>query len=195
MLSFGSADELREMYTRDISKGGAFIVTDDPPPAMAQVEITVVPPGAAGISLLADVVHSVPKSAVTNPNNPPGMGVRFRNLTPEKRAILEDYLRALAAEPTPQPLVSTLATERMLPPLKPLVGGTAGSTTGRSAASSEVTGTKSPQQKRAEEFFELAKACLMRGDRDGALRNIQLATSFDPTENRFRTLLKEIRNG
>lgn len=192
MLSFGDADELREMYTRDISKGGAFIVTDDPPPAMSQIELTIVPPGAAGISLLADVVHSVPKSAVKNPNDTPGMGVRFRNLTPEKRAILEDYLHALA-EPTPTPKAAPGSASQLLSPLKPLADGPVGAR-GKDMAGHAIASTKSAQQKRAEEFFTLAQDCLARGDRDGALRNIQLATTFDPNEQRFRALLKEIRN-
>ena len=74
-----------EAYTRDLSVGGMFLVTDDPLPAGSLAPTALDLPDGT-LELTAIVVHAVEGI---------GMGLRFEASTDEKRYRLESFLAAI----------------------------------------------------------------------------------------------------
>lgn len=104
MLHLGSAGVDRQALMQNISQGGMFAATLDPPPLGCAVEIRL-RTATGQISLPAEVVHHF------NPNQagadmPGGVGLQFTNLTPARRRDLVAVLEGRAAlAPAPAPSV------------------------------------------------------------------------------------------
>lgn len=90
-------DDLRELYTRDISKGGMFLATDDPPPIGAMLTVTVQTPDGA-LDLPGRVVHVMTTAQAAEVGGAPGVGVQFDDLTEDTVSRLEGYVEGLATE-------------------------------------------------------------------------------------------------
>lgn len=103
--------ELRALWTENISKGGLFVRTEEPPPMRARVEVQLETPDGA-ITLSAEVVHQIDAAAAANLGHPAGVGLQFVNLSPEVRARIERYVDGLAAR-----LREELAPPRQSPSL------------------------------------------------------------------------------
>lgn len=87
---FASFDEFLEAYVTNVSSGGVFIRTKRPLPVGTSVDLhfTVIADGLELIEGVGEVVRVE--------DNPAGMGVAFRELSPESRALLD---RLLAGRP------------------------------------------------------------------------------------------------
>jgi uncharacterized protein (TIGR02266 family) len=71
-------------YASDVSEGGMFVVTDDPPPLMKVIEVELDLPEGHTVLLKARVVHVVgPDTAVDGQH--PGVGVEFLDLDETQR--------------------------------------------------------------------------------------------------------------
>lgn len=88
-LEVEGRNDLRPVWMQDISKGGLFVQTADPPPLRARVHITIETPDGA-LTLCAEVVHVLPGEYG-------GVGLQFLDLTPERRQRIEAYVEGLAA--------------------------------------------------------------------------------------------------
>lgn len=96
-VEFANREELKEAWTVDISKGGMFIRTPQPPPHGTRLEIKFQMPDGR-LVLTAEVVHVVdPESAVAF-NQPAGVGVQFVDLSKEVREKIEAYVEGLASQ-------------------------------------------------------------------------------------------------
>lgn len=86
-------------YSRNISKGGIFIETDTPLPSGANIVIDFQAPGAEEhIEVEGEVVWVNPfMEGDENPN--PGMGIQWRNLDEDQRAIIATIVKAIAILP------------------------------------------------------------------------------------------------
>ena len=91
-LSVEGRNALRPVWMRDISKGGLFIETADPPPLRSPIRVTIQTPDG-GIELRAEVVHVEPAGATEKG----GIGIQFVDLCPQKRNAIENYVEGLAA--------------------------------------------------------------------------------------------------
>lgn len=87
--------ELREVWTIDISQGGMFLETEEPPPFGTELELHLSTPDGA-IKLHGRVVHVVDREAAQAFNQPPGAGVQFVDLTQSMRERIERYVKGLA---------------------------------------------------------------------------------------------------
>ena len=90
------SDEVRA-YTKNIGVGGAFILSTDPPPPGASLQIAVTVPAAArAIEVRADVRWIV-DGKHDEPTGEHGMGVKFHSLDVEQLLALNEYFASLTA--------------------------------------------------------------------------------------------------
>ena len=112
-LTAGNRNELRQLWMTDISKGGLFVETDDPPPLRTQVVVHLeTPDGAAQLS--AEVVHVLDPETARAMNTAAGVGLQFVDLDDRHRKAIEDYVEGLVEALVPthdlsQPLADEAA--------------------------------------------------------------------------------------
>lgn len=88
-LEVQGRNDLRPVWMSDISKGGLFIRTEQPPPLRTSVQVTIQSPEGQ-LALTAEVVHVIEGEGG-------GVGLQFMDLTPERRQRIEAYVEGLAA--------------------------------------------------------------------------------------------------
>lgn len=91
VLEAKSRNQLRPVWMRDISKGGMFVETEEPPEVHAKVRVQIETPDGT-LVLRGEVVHQMPPG----PHSVGGVGIQFTNLTPGRRRAIEDYVDGLA---------------------------------------------------------------------------------------------------
>jgi uncharacterized protein (TIGR02266 family) len=108
-VRFADAKKFEQCYLKDISRGGIFLRTAAPSPLGTSIEVTLVLPDTSEVVLPGKVVHRVgPESAAAGQVS--GIGVKFEELKPAVRNVLEAVLKDLpgrtvpaAAAPPPPP--------------------------------------------------------------------------------------------
>jgi molecular chaperone DnaK len=89
-LAFGSMDDFVERYAMNISSGGIFVRTRDPSPPGTELGLDItIQSGDQVIQGRGIVRWTTPPSAPGEPHRDPGMGIRFLELTPESRALVD----------------------------------------------------------------------------------------------------------
>lgn len=98
---------MRVVWTQDVSCGGLFVQTAEPPPFGTRLVVVIETPDGS-IQLPAEVVHVLPRDVADQFGRSPGVGLQFVELTePMKRAI-ERYVDGIAqrltqeVEPPPE---------------------------------------------------------------------------------------------
>ena len=77
--------EFAELYATDVSQGGMFIATDEPPPILSEIGIKIRLPEGHEIALRAHVVHVLSAQQAAREGRPAGVGVQFADLDPMRR--------------------------------------------------------------------------------------------------------------
>jgi uncharacterized protein (TIGR02266 family) len=90
-VRFKNRRQLKQVWLKDISKGGIFLRTDAPLPPYSQVNIILELPDKTSLEVSGHVVHVIPADQATE-HAAAGMGVQFVDLTPAKRALVEQFL-------------------------------------------------------------------------------------------------------
>ncbi len=89
-LAFGSMSDFVERYATNLSRGGLFIRTRDPQPSGTELELDItLDTGEVVLRGRGVVRWTTPPSAPGEPHRDPGMGIKFTELTPESRALVE----------------------------------------------------------------------------------------------------------
>ncbi|HET8539273.1 MAG TPA: TIGR02266 family protein, partial [Anaeromyxobacter sp.] len=89
-LAYESVDEFIERYATNVSRGGIFVRTRDPSPPGTELRIDIaLERGDEVIRGRGIVRWTTPPSAPGEPAHEPGMGVKFTELTPESRALVD----------------------------------------------------------------------------------------------------------
>ena len=88
-------NDLRNVWVADISKGGLFVETDDPPPIRSRVEVAIQTPDGV-IKLAAEVVHVVDRDQAASFGARPGVGLQFVDLDAKLRTAIEAYVEGLS---------------------------------------------------------------------------------------------------
>ncbi|MEO1334230.1 MAG: PilZ domain-containing protein, partial [Myxococcota bacterium] len=96
-VEFSDREELRQLWAKDISKGGVFIETSNPPPTGARLEVRLQTPDGT-LALHGQVVHVVDPDAAKQFNMPAGVGLQFVDLNTENRRAIQEYIDGLRAE-------------------------------------------------------------------------------------------------
>ena len=76
--------EFAQFYATDISQGGMFIATDDPPPVLSFIDVKLTLPEGHEVSLKARVVHVLPPEHATDPARA-GIGIEFLDLDNDRK--------------------------------------------------------------------------------------------------------------
>lgn len=101
-------NDLRQVWVADISKGGLFVETDDPPPLRSKLQVAIQTPDGV-IRLSAEVVHVLDTDTATAAGAKPGVGLQFVDLDADYRTAIEAYVEGLSqtltevTEPPPPP--------------------------------------------------------------------------------------------
>ena len=96
-VGWKSSREFLQAYSENISRGGIFIVTDNPPALREIVELSVtLPDGLPPVKARAEVVHSVPPAEARRRGIRAGAGLQFLDATDEFHARLDACIEALA---------------------------------------------------------------------------------------------------
>ena len=100
-IQYETADGFFQDYIRNLSLGGIFIETSKPLPMHTKLKVQFSLPDM-GAPIVADgvVVHTL---RVGQPRNPSlsGMGIRFSDLEPSSKEMLESYLQVRGLPATP----------------------------------------------------------------------------------------------
>jgi len=89
-LAFGTLEEFVERYALNVSRGGIFVRTRDPKPPGTPVTLDLqLVTGEQVVRGRGVVTWTTPPSAPGEARRDPGMGIRFTELDPESRALVE----------------------------------------------------------------------------------------------------------
>lgn len=92
---FDLQDDYHMHFSRDLSRGGVFIETDNPLPAGSRFLMHFDVPGKEPRSIEAEAeVAWVMRVEDSSADLPPGMGVRFTDLRDEDGEAIDAYLRS-----------------------------------------------------------------------------------------------------
>lgn len=90
------SDEQRA-YTKNIGVGGAFIITPDPPPPGAVLQIALQVPAAARLIEVRAEVRWIVDGSHDEPDREHGMGVKFAGLDVDQLMALNEYFASLTS--------------------------------------------------------------------------------------------------
>jgi uncharacterized protein (TIGR02266 family) len=96
--------EFVQLYASDISRGGMFIVTDDPPPALSAIEVRMTLPEGHEVPLKGRVVHVLPADHPGAAGRGAGVGVEFVELDELRKQQIHqliEFARSEGASQTP----------------------------------------------------------------------------------------------
>ncbi|MBK6685305.1 MAG: PilZ domain-containing protein [Deltaproteobacteria bacterium] len=96
-LAAADRTAVRKIWTDNISKGGLFVVTDDPPSLRSRVTVRLTVEGGE-LALDAEVVHVVAPEDAKAWGTAAGVGLQFVALNDKQRAALGAYCDGLAAK-------------------------------------------------------------------------------------------------
>ncbi len=92
---FQNPEDLKEKYTKDISQGGIFVVSDFQPPVDTIVEVQLkLPDRANPIQVTGRVAHVVAE-AEANEENEAGFGVQFIRFFDDDEELLQAYMEQI----------------------------------------------------------------------------------------------------
>lgn len=86
---------MRILWIENISKGGLFVATSDPPPLRSRVDVHIDAP-AGRVTLSAEVVHILDASAAQALGMEPGVGLQFLGLDDKMTKVIERYVEGIA---------------------------------------------------------------------------------------------------
>jgi uncharacterized protein (TIGR02266 family) len=99
-VRFGSVDEFQREYATNISAGGLFIRTEQPPDMDAVVDVVLELPGGEPIQGKALVVHRVTPEEARGRGVDPGIGVQFVHGDDQFRERIDQFVASLSARGT-----------------------------------------------------------------------------------------------
>ena len=99
-VRFGSVDDFRREYATNISAGGLFIRTEQPPEMDAVVDVVLELPGGEPIQGKALVVHRVTPEEARGRQVDPGIGVQFVHGDDRFRERIDQFVASLSARET-----------------------------------------------------------------------------------------------
>jgi len=109
LLSAEGRAEVLELWTNNISRGGMFVETPEPPETGTVVSVQLQTPDGT-VELKAEVVHSVPLDLAEQYGSPAGAGLQFKEVDAAVAAAIRRYLEG-AAQLTSTADVSTVSAE------------------------------------------------------------------------------------
>lgn len=92
-VEYKKFDQFYKEYTKNISKGGIFIGTENVFKPQTVLEIALRVPGMPqAITVVGEVVHSIDQELAKKGGWEPGMGIHFVDFNEESQRLLEEYV-------------------------------------------------------------------------------------------------------
>ncbi|NJK88374.1 MAG: hypothetical protein HC923_02575, partial [Myxococcales bacterium] len=88
-------EEMRSLWTQDVSRGGLFVQTASPPDLGTRLSITLTTPDGS-VTLSAEVVHVLPPAVAEQFGRSPGIGVQFVDMSIQDTRAIERYIDGIA---------------------------------------------------------------------------------------------------
>jgi uncharacterized protein (TIGR02266 family) len=102
-VAFVNVQDFVLQYAANISAGGVFVQTDDPPELHEVVSISMeLPGGGPAVETKAVVVHRVTLEEAQERNTPAGAGVQFVEASDQFRERIERALEFILSQPDPE---------------------------------------------------------------------------------------------
>ncbi|HWV38027.1 MAG TPA: TIGR02266 family protein [Vulgatibacter sp.] len=98
-VAFSTGSEVGRAWTQDISRGGVFVATENPPALGTAVELTLALPGGDAVKLPAEVVRLIGPEESAAKGFQQGCGLTFHDVSPEVRRRLEAFVEAVEIAP------------------------------------------------------------------------------------------------
>jgi len=98
-VDYASKDIFVSNYVSNISKGGIFIQTESPLPIRSKIQLKIFLPDTKVTIAVKGMVawnYDIKKGSGKISS---GMGIRFVDLSPEGKAVLEEYVQQLSDSP------------------------------------------------------------------------------------------------
>ncbi len=97
-VRFGTVDDFRREYATNISAGGVFIRTGNPPAMDTVVDVVLELPGGVPVEGKALVVHRVTPEEAAQRGVEPGIGVQFVHGDDRFRERIDQFVASLSAQ-------------------------------------------------------------------------------------------------
>jgi len=98
-VNIEDSDKLMELYTRDISRGGVYVVTNDAPALRSTINVKMyLYDIMEAVRVEGEVVHVLGPEKAKELGQEPGFGVQFTRFFEDDREILEKYILQLEKE-------------------------------------------------------------------------------------------------
>jgi len=104
-VAFSTGSEVGRAWTQDISRGGVFVATENPPALGTAVELSLALPGGDAVKLAAEVVRVIGPDESAARGFQQGCGLSFHDLAPDVRKRLETFVEAMELAPMARVLV------------------------------------------------------------------------------------------
>jgi type IV pilus assembly protein PilZ len=93
-VKYGSGQEFKLDYTKNVSQGGMFIKTDNPPEIGTKIHLQLhIPELNEPVLLYGEVVH---RHKYASSDEDAGIGVKFLDIDPISQGILVNYIKTLS---------------------------------------------------------------------------------------------------
>lgn len=89
-------EDMRALWTENVSRGGLFVVTDDAPPLRTRVQVQIEAPEGK-LLLEAEVVHVLDPETAGQSGMPPGVGLQFTSLSDKQSRAVDRYVEGVAS--------------------------------------------------------------------------------------------------
>ena len=90
-------EEMKALWTENVSRGGLFVVTEDAPPLRTRVEVEIEAPEGK-LLLEAEVVHVLDAATAGPSGMPAGVGLQFTALTDKQSRAVDRYVEGVASK-------------------------------------------------------------------------------------------------
>jgi type IV pilus assembly protein PilZ len=97
-LTYKDKKSFVKAYTGDLSGGGLFIITENPLQQGEQFLLKLQLPGLSDSVKVKSEVAWTRKKSKKPETSPPGMGVKFIDITKKNHIMLEQYLKEIAKD-------------------------------------------------------------------------------------------------
>lgn len=180
--------DFAQTYAADVSQGGMFIITDDPPPLLSFVDVKMGLPEGHEIVLRGRVVHVIPPAQAAAEGRQAGVGVEFQEIEPEFKLQIHHLVEFSRWEGTnPNASFSKHLSEvslsqppaRLMESLRP--GAQRASAAPSASAGSEESATSQSHARRKDEIarsessFSSSAIAMPSGDLDADVRAVSSA--------------------
>jgi Tfp pilus assembly protein PilZ len=173
-----------QSYAADVSQGGMFILTDDPPPLLSSIDVKMGLPEGHEMVLHGRVVHVITLAQAQAEGRQAGVGVEFQEIEPEFKAQIHhlvEFARWEGGNPNASfskhlsDVSLSQPPARLMESLRPPGARASGTPAAEASATSQSHARRKEELLRAESSFSSSAIAMPTGDLDSDGRSASSA--------------------